>query len=96
MDPNNIILDAIARIDASPLTFRDVRVLAAIRDNPGQSGKDLTAILRLKHRSGVENNLRSLIKCGFIIDKREVQQQAVPCRCYVTEPGTRFLEGVGL
>lgn len=90
----NDVKDVLRRLDLSELTLRECRLLMAVQEVPGQSGQDLSDLLGIAARSGVQNAIVRLVKKGFLNDTREAQKQAVPCRCYITPAGEEYLKGV--
>lgn len=96
MENKEALLAAFSLLDQTRMTVRDVRVLHAMRENPGMNGSDLREYLGLAFHSMVKNNIGKLIKAGLAYDTRDIEQQAIPRSCYITDRGKAFLEGIGI
>jgi DNA-binding MarR family transcriptional regulator len=78
------------KMDLKGMTVRDVLVLYAIMGNPGASGMDITHKLGIKERSAIASNLARLEREGFIEDRREMRNKAVPGVLHALPAGIEF------
>lgn len=95
MSPNvTSFLVRLRKVDKLGLTVRDVLVLYAIIENPGADGLTISTKLGLRDRSALASNLHRLERIGFIEDRREKRQRAVPAALYPLEHGIAFWEEI--
>lgn len=87
-------LSRLRKIDLRSLTNRDVLVLYAIIQQPGQSGLEISTKLGIPDRSGIASNIWRLIREGYIEDRRTEHKKAVPAILHPLQRGLEFWDEI--